>query len=81
MIREQPGYFSKWAWSRQMAAKIDAHLARGGNVYIATHTRSTRFTMKHRGMIQARRDGIYMQRGRSWDFVAGMYFGAAILFR
>jgi hypothetical protein len=63
--------FLRWHRARQTLAKMNAVWDRGGSVIVSTYTKATEFKAKHRDMIQARRDGLYAQRGKAWDFIGG----------
>jgi len=53
--------------------RIQAHLAEGGKVLIATYTKATLYSPKHAAMFKAptkpTEQGVYVQHGRRWDYV------------
>ncbi len=63
----RPGRFLRWHQARVLHAKIQAHLAKGGGVLVATHLKS--WICRKPEQFQCRRDGVYMRRGRQWDCI------------
>lgn len=59
------GRFQKWADARRMLRQIQETLQSGGVVQVTTRTRSTLYQKKHSGMFSARKDGVYVQSGKS----------------
>jgi len=56
--------------------KIQDHLKSGGVVVIRTHLKQWEFKPKHAAMFRrgkAGESGVYMQRGKSWDYVLPEY--------
>ena len=51
------------------ADRINAHLRAGGVVQVTTMTRSTVYEPRHAGMFRDGRDGLYVQRGRHYDYL------------
>jgi hypothetical protein len=63
----KPGRYARWAFARRLHRRIVAHIDAGGVVDIGTSGRVTRITSRHRDMIRAGKDGLYIQAGRRWD--------------
>ena len=65
------GVFSRWAASRKLFSKLENAANSGRKVYFLTSTRATLVNAKHfaEGMIKAGRDGLYVQRGKRWDYL------------
>ena len=59
------GRFASWARARKIAAWVDARLSEGLTVYVQTHTRATKLSPKHRGIIYANKAGAWMKSGKS----------------
>jgi hypothetical protein len=61
------GRYHRWHQARELHSRIRAHLARGGCVLVATHTK----VWIHRDpeRFQCRRDGVYVRRGQQWDCI------------
>ena len=57
--------YGKWADARRMFRQIQETLQSGGVVQVTTYTRSTLYQAKHSGMFSARKDGVYVQSGKS----------------
>ena len=65
------GRFLKWARARKKVAWIKDQLGKGRMIQVTTYLRATRYTEKHAEMFKAGRDGVYVQRGKNWDFISG----------
>lgn len=67
------GTFARWAKSKALFAKVVAATEAGKTVYFSTHMSVTPIKAKHiaEGLIKAGRDGLYVQRGKRWDFLGG----------
>jgi len=63
--------------------RIQAHLAAGGKVMVATYTKATLYSPKHAPLFTApsnpREDGVYVARGRSRDYVLPQYVRFSVL--
>ena len=53
--------------TRPTADELNAHLAGGGCVVVATHLRHTHYLPKHAGVFEDRRGTLYVRRGRGAD--------------
>jgi len=51
------------------ADTLNQHLTGGGTVLIGTYARCTRYARRHAGMFVQRPDGLYVQHGRSYDYL------------
>lgn len=65
----KPNRFARWAKARRQASEIKAALVAGKMVQVATALRATRYTAKHADMFVAKRDGLYVQRGKNLVFI------------
>ncbi len=65
----KPGRFLRWHQARVLHAQIQAHLARGGSVMVATCTRATTYGPGHAGWFRCGRNGVYVRRGQQWDCI------------
>jgi hypothetical protein len=67
--RMTAGRYLRWHKARQALRKIEDHCAAGGRVQVATYTRSTVY--RSADWFRAGRDGLYVRRGKAWDFIGG----------
>ena len=67
------GTFATWAKSRALFAKVKAACESGKTVHFSTYTHTIPVKAKHiaEGMIKAGQKGLYVQRGKRWDFLGG----------
>jgi len=63
------GRFLRWAKARKLGNKIIETLEADGEVAICTMTRVTMLKQKHLGMVKVARNGVFLQRGKSWSCV------------
>jgi hypothetical protein len=63
--------FYVWARARKTFAFIQSAFAAGDQISIGTYTHLTTYKPKHASMFKATRTGIYVQRGKRWDYIGG----------
>lgn len=51
------------------AQEINQHLSAGGVCQVTTYQRSTVYTEDHAGWFVDKRDGLYVRRGKSLDYL------------
>lgn len=61
--------FGRWHAARKTVSAIKSHLAAGRMVQVTTHLRATRYSAKHAEMFVAKKDGVYVQNGKSLVFI------------
>jgi hypothetical protein len=61
------GRFLRWHQSRVLHARIQAHLASGGCVLVATYAKF--WIHRDPCQFQCHRDGVYVRRGKHWDCI------------
>jgi hypothetical protein len=66
--------YGRWAAARELYAKIQDTLNAGGIVMMSTYTKHTQYEKKHIDMFRCTKDGVYVQRGKSWDCISGCGF-------
>ncbi len=62
------GRYLRWHQARVLHARIVAHLAKGGQVMVATCTRG--WTYRDPDQFRCLRDGVYVRRGKQWDCIS-----------
>lgn len=55
-----------WANARRKLAWVKARLAEGRTVAVTTYTKQTRYKPQHADMFVARKNGLFVQRGKSF---------------
>lgn len=65
--RMKEGRFLRWHEARQRCRKVVAHLEAGGLIIVGSYTRPVKYTRKHASMFVAKKDGLYVKRGKSLD--------------
>jgi len=65
----KPDRYLRWHKARQLHRRIVEHLASGGQVMVATHTRVTIFKTTHVDYFKAERSGLYARYGKRWDCI------------
>jgi hypothetical protein len=63
--------FARWNNARKLYAGIQAALAGGKMVQVATYTKATRYTAKHADLFVCKKDGVYVKRGKALDCISG----------
>lgn len=63
------GRFLRWQIARDKLRKIQEHLAKGGQVQVATCTKATIYKPSHIDSFRCDRLGLYVRRGKSWDCI------------
>jgi hypothetical protein len=63
----KPGRYLRWHQARVLHARIQAHLAKGGCVLVATYLKF--WIHRNPEQFQCRRDGVYVRRGKQWDCI------------
>lgn len=65
--RMKAGRYLRRHRARVLHARIQAHLAKGGCVLVATCLKS--WIHRDPDQFQRRRDGVYVRRGQQWDCI------------
>ena len=62
--------YGQWCRSRKLYKQIQDTFAADGTVTIATYAKATHYDKRHANMFKSLKDGVYVQRGKGWDFIS-----------
>jgi len=64
--------YGRWARARKGQAEIVSALQAGKTVIVSTYGKAWQFDKPgHADYFKAKRDGLYMRRGKAWDCMTG----------